>query len=178
MSRVPSTPSASFPGSTRLKPRAFVGRVGRGVEVWEVEHMFIDMSALPKHFMNVGDAVMFAAFDRKKNLFIGSLDLRLLPIGRPCDTDLASLPVKHRARVFQVAGAALLPEYKKRGIGVALYIAGAAYAWRKGGYAIAADACFDSDTSSDARRVWDSRRFRQAAHVGPSGLVAVYRGGP
>lgn len=177
MARAPTPPFASLPGSTKLKPRAFVGRVGRGIEIWEVEHMFIDMRAPPAYYGDIGDAVMFAAFDRKKDLFIGTLDIRLLPIERPCVDDLASLPVKHRSRVFQVAGAALLPQYKGKGIGVALYVAGAAYAWRAGGYAIAADACFGSDTSSEARRVWASKTFRAAAEVGPSGLVAVYRGG-
>jgi hypothetical protein len=173
--RRPPLPVATIPGGSEpLRPIAYVGKVAN-VEIWQVEHLFIrpapEWAQSMKHFNHVKDATMFAAFDRRKKLFVGTLDMRLVTIGRPCMKDLMKLDVRYDV-AYQIAGSALLPAYFNKGIGIAMYVAAAAYAMKAGGYGIAADACFDSDTSEAAKRVWASKRFRE--HVRVSGLTAVY----
>jgi hypothetical protein len=54
-----------------------------------------------------------------------------------------------------------------------MYLGAAMVAFREGA-AIAADACFFSDTSEMAKRVWHSRAFNE--RVVRSGLVAAWKG--
>ncbi len=75
-----------------------------------------------------------------------------------------------------MSGSALLPQYQGKGIGVAMYLGGAALGWREDGYALVADACMMSSTSTEARRVWKSSEFRKQVRVGiHSGLVGVWK---
>ena len=124
---------------------------------------------------------MLATFNRPTKLWVGTMDLRIKRSTHEeftCRQDLDALtraaPDLDASRVVHVSGASLLPQYRGLGIGTALYVASAALAWNEG-LALAADACFMSATSDDARRVWRSREFRKHVLVGPSGLVGVYR---
>lgn len=181
--RAPRPPIAKLRGGGNfLEPRVFIGSVHTknsrlAVELWETSHLFIQPP--DKRYVDYDAVAFIAAYSRERKEWIGTIDLRLsrttnnemLP---SCAASLTEVGAKHE-RVFQIAGAAVHPDFKGIGIGRAMYIAAAALAARTG-HGIAADACFYSSTSEDARRVWKSTEFRKHVKVAHNGLVGFFRG--
>jgi GNAT superfamily N-acetyltransferase len=67
-------------------------------------------------------------------------------------------------------------DYRGLGLGAAMYREAIRVAWQCFGALLVADACAGGTTSSYARRVWASRRFRDDPYLAVSGLVAGWRG--
>jgi hypothetical protein len=146
----------------------YAGKRGKVVEIWTTD------TGLGERSVN--------AFDRKRRQWVGGVYGRARLKGQLdnlCLADFKAFAKQHdisNREVLQIVGAYLLESYHNTGIGVALYIALAALS-HKLNLALAADACFGSSTSLQARRVWNSKEFQKYVHVGPSGLVATWKRG-
>lgn len=178
----PDSKIYGLPTEHKIVPIVFVGLAGRAphaVEIWQIEHLFLPNKN--------GRALMLGAYDRKRNIWVGTLDLQVTDAVDPsdgshlmpasCMKDLEAFAKRQGVRrdaILRVSGAAIIPGYKGVGIGGEMYAAATALAYKMG-LALAADACFYSATSEDARRVWSkSTTLRRYAKVGSSKLVAVY----
>lgn len=130
------------------------------------------------------------AYDTVRREFVGRLDLYKTEVVGMRDTgglneetvcmeDLKDFKRAHKVKSDEaiVVGYSYIEEGSRgKGIGVALYVAAAAFAKRLD-LALVADACtYEGQTSLAARRVWRSQSFRHYVHIGPaSALVAVLK---
>ncbi len=178
-----------------FEAKAFIGLAGRGgrVEVWAVDSGGPNERTVAVFDRKVGmngrwvgsingrvssavSALKKVAVLEKQRELLG-MSARAFVEPKLCFGDLEILAPKHGVsteRVMQVDSTFVEDAYHGEGIGVALYIALAALA-NKLGLAIAADACFASDTSKEARRVWKSKEFQEYVEVGRSNLVGVFK---
>jgi GNAT superfamily N-acetyltransferase len=164
-------------GGLALKPTTFVAHAGEEpdvVEIWEVEIVDCPSCDPTTHLIR--------AYERSKDRWVGVMYLRVVDVddytSSLCVEDIRAFAKSSRRtsskRVMQVETSFIHPTFRGKGVGVALYIASAALA-RRLGLALAAGSCFDSTTSDEASRVWDSLSFRKSVTVGyASERVAVF----
>lgn len=133
--------------------------------------------------------VTLLAYSPADKAFVGMVMLYRVQIGSggsgaeispesACASDLRDLSVRHGVegkRALVVGSSHISGSHRGRGLGVALYIAAAAFA-RKYDMALVADSCTNEGrTSPMAQRVWASRTFRDKVDVArESGLAGVY----
>lgn len=159
----------------RMAYRALIGGDG-AVEIWQGRLVQYQ----PRY------AYSTVAYDRARGVVagmvaffetsVGGEEGDIIP-GGPCDRALKQLSARHGiepGRAIVVGSAKVSPDYRNRGIGVMLYVAGAAVARKEYRSAIVADACTaEGGTSDMARRVWSSKRFIEMVET--NGLMGVFK---
>lgn len=131
------------------------------------------------------DHVFLLLFDPSIDRFVGSFSaysLRTQELSRSCRKGLLEVAeaASRYGEYVDTRNAYAVDEvfvdrrYRRKGAGVALYLAALARG-RVSGQALVADRCTGGETSREAKRVWGSRLFREHALVSSTGLAAYLK---